>query len=135
MPPVQTAPAPEQAPQWFGSFWVLTQRSPQSVPDMPVQFAWQLPLEQYGAESEQVFPQAPQWFGSNCTLLHALDPPQWPVVHFEEPLQSVWSVGHLHVPLWQVAPESQAVPQAPQLLVSLVVSTQVSPQAVRPAQK
>jgi hypothetical protein len=57
---MQTALAPEQAPQWFGSFCVFTQTSPQSVPDIPAQFALQLPLEQYGIDPAHAVPQAPQ---------------------------------------------------------------------------
>ena len=102
---------------------------------MPVQFAWQLPPEQYGVDPEQAFPHAPQLLGSIRPSVQALDPPQWPVVHVEVPLQSVWPVGHLHVPFWQVAPESHAILQAPQLLGSLEVSTQALPQTARPAQK
>jgi hypothetical protein len=35
-----------------------------------------------------------------------------------------------HAPLWQVSPPVQALPQAPQLLGSAVVSTQAPPQSV-----
>jgi len=78
-------------------------------------------------------PQAPQCAGSSCSLVQALEPPQWPVPHDELPLQSVCPEGHVQVPLEQVAPGSQTLPQPPQLASSVFLSTHRPPQTALPA--
>lgn len=61
----------------------------------------------------QTFPQAPQLFGSLVTSTHL-------------PLQSAFPLGHAaQVPPWQAVPLGQTLLQAPQLLLSPVVSMQV----------
>ena len=55
-------------------------------------------------------PQVPQLRLSVCVVLHT-------------PLQSVWPLGHLQSPAWQVFPFEQTVPQLPQLLLSVALFT------------
>jgi hypothetical protein len=111
---------------------VFTHRDPQISSPVPAQEAWQLPSVQYFAEPEQVVPQAPQLSGSFALLVQAAPPPQWPVVQAEEPLQSTWLVGQVQVPLVQVAPGSQALPQPPQLALSVRVFTHTALQTASP---
>jgi hypothetical protein len=51
----------------------------------------------------------------------------------QEPPQLVEPVGHAHLPALHVADMTQATPQLPQLLVSVLVSTHVPAQNVRVA--
>jgi hypothetical protein len=68
-PAEQADPAPEQAPQWFGSVWRLTQ----DVDEQAVNGALhtQLPVVQVSLASHCV-PQVPQFFSSVCVLTQAV---------------------------------------------------------------
>ena len=144
LPPVQTAPAPEQAPQWLGSFCVLMQVPLQEI--CPV--GQQMPSESVSllghlhAPPWQVWPPvhavpelfplvpshlpfAPQWIGSVSPSTQL--PPQF-----------TWLPGHdtLQAPLEQTLPPVQtelAPEQAPQWLGSFCVFTQTPPHEVWPA--
>jgi hypothetical protein len=59
--------------------------------------------------------QVPQWLASEGT---------------HEPLHSSVPAGQRHCPPWQVRPAPQGMPQLPQLLESLEVSTHWAPQGV-----
>src|SRR5262245_60354219 len=48
------------------------------------------------------------------------------------PLQATSGVGHVHMPLAQMVPPVQLIPQEPQLVGSLPVSTQAPAQSVNP---
>jgi hypothetical protein len=67
----------------------------------------------------QATPQAPQFAALESVSTQA------------EP-QRVVPAGHTHMPIAQVVPRAQTVPQAPQLAVSLVVSTHAPLHVVRP---
>jgi hypothetical protein len=61
--------------------------------------------------------------------------PHWPLEQDvfgvqHEPEYRTWPAGQAHVPLWQVSPPVHFVPQAPQLLSSVLVSTHELPHTV-----
>ena len=113
--PTQTWVAPqitEQLPQWLWSLPRLTHDWPHCTSG-GVHWDTQVPCWQKRFPAQTVL-QPPQLFGSLITSWHA-------------PLQNSWPEGQVHSPLVQVCPGPQALPQAPQLLLSLPVSTQVMP--------
>ena len=106
--------APQACPQ-VAQFAVSLVVSTQAVPHM-VWLLEQLELQLLLLQTwpaVQVIEQTPQWVASDAT---------------QEPPQESCPEGHLHWPLWQVCPVEQALPQAPQLFESELVSTQVEPQ-------
>jgi hypothetical protein len=61
--------------------------------------------------------------------------PQLPQLRFvvtlvQTPLQSALPAGHLHAPPTQLAPDGQALPHAPQLVLLVIVSTHDVPHCV-----
>jgi hypothetical protein len=99
-PPLQAAPAGQtipQVPQLFESVEVLVQAVPHWVcPVLQLELHWL--LLQTGAEDGQTFPQLPQLLASDVT--HD-DPHSIP----DE---------QAHLPAWQLCPDWQTVPHAPQ---------------------
>jgi hypothetical protein len=105
-----------QLPQFASLLVVSTQAVPHTTWP-PVQLALQALLLQTWLAGH-VIVQLPQWVASEGT---------------QEPLQSSSPGWHLHWLLWQVRPvPEQGMPQPPQLLESVDVSTQSWPQAVSP---
>lgn len=98
-----------------------------------VQLGTQVPPEQ-NCWAPQTLPQLPQLRGSFRVLTQA--PPQSvsPLPQQTElmqtPLQSFWPGGHVQTPPWQLFPPVQALPQLPQLALSVAVLTQVPLQSV-----
>ena len=102
------------APQWLTSSMRSTQLGPHWVNGVhPLFVHW--PAE-HTCPAGHALPQLPQ-----------LPPSDW--MSTQLPAQFVRPVRHVHVPRLQVSPVSQAVPQAPQFVGLLVVSTQPLPHA------
>src|SRR4051812_36162397 len=70
----------------------------------------------------------PQWKSLVCRSTQV--PPQ-SVSPASHPSAGAFVVLAAHSPCWQVSPAPQAMPQAPQLSGSLLVSTQASPQTAK----
>jgi len=120
-PALHTSPplhAMAQAPQFSGSVAVSSQLCPQAV-NGAVQVATQAPAWQKLVAPPHALPHIPQLSGS-------------PASERQMPPQSWVPVGHVHEPSTQVVPCSQVIPQPPQFLGSVPVSTHWPPQSVVP---
>jgi len=113
-PPVQALP---QAPQFLGSVFTLMQAPPQSSCCVGQPVLVQAPFTQ-ASPAPHVVPQAPQFRKFAC-------------VSTQTPLHSDVPTSQAHLPAEHIWPEGQAVSQAPQLFMSLFVSTQAAPHCVR----
>jgi hypothetical protein len=104
-----------QAPQLFESVAVFVQAVPHWVcPELQLELHWL--LLQTGADDGQTFPQLPQLFASDVTHdePHSIPDEQ------------------VHFPAWQLCPDEQTVPQAPQFRLSVWTSRQVPPHSSWP---
>lgn len=104
-----------QFPQWVESTRVFTHAPLQDV--NPAGQPQALPLQI--SPGSHAVPQPPQLRGLFVVLMQTGGSPQAMVF-----------VGHAHAPAWQVRPPVQTTPQAPQLAVSLCVSTHAPAHAV-----
>jgi len=121
--PWQSVQNPPFLPQVAGALAThvpeLQQYPDAHCPAAPVHGPVHAPFVQFGLEPEHAVPvvRTRQPFGP---VAHVTGVLPWHVV----PGVEHWFVHVTHVPLWHVAPLAHAFPQLPQLLVSLVVSTQ-----------
>jgi hypothetical protein len=148
MPPVQSCPAAHalpHAPQLVGSMAAFTQAVNPSngqavVPGghvMPLSMTpasgtmlVQVPLEQ-NCPNAHVLPHRPQLVGSTAVFTQASIPSNGQEVRPGGHVMPLSTTTPVHVPLEQNCPSAQALPHAPQLVGSNLVSTQPTTPSVR----